>query len=553
MVTPSNHDRNPTNSIPQASHRVAERDYSIMKARIWLMLVLGATSLAVYASTASAWFVSDDFYLISRVAREGFFGTWGGNPTGGFLRPVTVLSYMMDYRVWGLSPLGFHATNIILHGLNAVLVFLLLESFMKLLQMPDSTMPAFMAGALFAVLPCHSESVAWISGRTDVIATVFGLAATLCFIRSIQDGARYWLAVFPVCLAAALFAKEAALALPGVWIIMLAAYLWLARVSLQRRHVGIVFLSLGVLAVYLFSRRLALGVFIGGYGGAAHHLSLFSASVLVNVIRYVVRLLLPPLPSIFQGSPLVMLLGLGGLFAVAAGVLSWVRRGRAGIFTRQTGLLVCFISCLGVSLVPVLTERVSLLNTECERFLYLPSVFACCAGSLLLSLILSKRACAIVFLALAVGYALALQQVNTRWSLAGRLSQAMAREASRLPAGTVILNVPDNFQGAYVFRNGLTDAAGGFSGLGHPADLSVVCAHDVHALSDRFAAEPLPGGFRLRGVTVRGLYAGPFNAVRTDDGLIVTNMAGGSSLSAPVMVYVGGLQAPLFRAAGGIP
>lgn len=104
------------------------------------------------------------------------------NPTATMYMPLLWISYMMDIEWLGstpVSPLGFHFTNVLLHALNAVLVFGLLWG---LARRPGS---AFFLAALWAVHPLRVESVAWVSERKDVLSGFFGL---LCLVSYVWAG-----------------------------------------------------------------------------------------------------------------------------------------------------------------------------------------------------------------------------------------------------------------------------------------------------------------------------------------------------------------------------
>ncbi|MHC4599036.1 MAG: tetratricopeptide repeat protein [Planctomycetota bacterium] len=94
---------------------------------------------------------------------------------GGEYLPVRDFSTMADYALFGLQPAGHHATNLVLHTLVCLLLFLLL------LRLFDSAPLAFGASLLFAVHPLHVESVAWLSSRKDLLAGVFYLLALLAW------------------------------------------------------------------------------------------------------------------------------------------------------------------------------------------------------------------------------------------------------------------------------------------------------------------------------------------------------------------------------------
>ena len=106
----------------------------------------------------------------------------------GFLEPVdtrcwhplTVLSHMAVCQVFGLNPWGHHLTNVLLHALNAGLVFALLQ------QMTGATWRSLLVAALFAVHPLRVESVAWVAERKDVLSGFFGLLALMAYARYAQ-------------------------------------------------------------------------------------------------------------------------------------------------------------------------------------------------------------------------------------------------------------------------------------------------------------------------------------------------------------------------------
>jgi len=81
--------------------------------------------------------------------------------------PLTWLSLMLDYQIFGLNPQGFHLINLLFHVMNTILLFLILR------RMTKTLWPSAFVAALFAIHPLHVESVAWIAERKDVLSTFF--------------------------------------------------------------------------------------------------------------------------------------------------------------------------------------------------------------------------------------------------------------------------------------------------------------------------------------------------------------------------------------------
>ncbi len=184
-----------------------------------------ALALITYSTILNTYFLSDDFALIGRTEREGFFGTWG-TQQGGFVRPVVILSLVADHALWRFNPLGFHLTNVVLHAVNAFLIFWLMRRMMAIVDRADAILVPILAGAFFLVHPSHTEAVTWIAGRTDVIATVFGLLATGCFLLLMEQFRWPLFVAFVGAFTTALFSKESVVTLPLVWAAIL-LLLWI--------------------------------------------------------------------------------------------------------------------------------------------------------------------------------------------------------------------------------------------------------------------------------------------------------------------------------------
>ncbi len=174
-------------------------------------LVLGAVILAVvlaYANSLQADFVLDSRALIleNPVLRQAtadnvaFLLThdyWQPFASGGLYRPLTTLSYLVNYAVLGHGnrPAGYHAVNLLLHVGNVGLVYALLVS------LGGSVLVAGVAAALFGLHPVTTEAVTNIIGRADVLAALGVLGGLLCHRRG-------WHVGLVVCALVACFSKE---------------------------------------------------------------------------------------------------------------------------------------------------------------------------------------------------------------------------------------------------------------------------------------------------------------------------------------------------------
>jgi Flp pilus assembly protein TadD len=150
------------------------------------VLLVGLT-VALYWPVRHFGFINyDDPHYVSsnRRVREGL--SWPGlvwafrtGETANW-HPLTWLSHMTDVSLFGINPGAHHLMSVLIHGLNAALVFILLQN------LTGARWRSFFVAALFALHPLHVESVAWIAERKDVLSTFFGLLSLLCYGRYVE-------------------------------------------------------------------------------------------------------------------------------------------------------------------------------------------------------------------------------------------------------------------------------------------------------------------------------------------------------------------------------
>ena len=122
--------------------------------------------------------------------------------------PVIYSSFWLEHKLWGFEPMGFHATNLLLHGVNSLLVWRLLTR----MQAPG----AWLVAAIFAVHPVHVEAVAWVIARKDLLATFFCLLAFGAWMRYRAAPRRGRYLALLLLYAAGGLSKSIALTLPAL-------------------------------------------------------------------------------------------------------------------------------------------------------------------------------------------------------------------------------------------------------------------------------------------------------------------------------------------------
>jgi protein O-mannosyl-transferase len=144
----------------------------------------------------------------------------------GHYVPLSWMTLGLDYTLWGMHPVGYHLTNLLLHAINAVLVYAITQRLLLAggTRKPgDSavTLGAAAAALLFSVHPLRVESVAWATERRDVLSAFFALASIFVYLGIDLDGParrRYWGAV--ALFACGLLSKATVMTVPAVLLIL---------------------------------------------------------------------------------------------------------------------------------------------------------------------------------------------------------------------------------------------------------------------------------------------------------------------------------------------
>jgi len=347
------------------------------RARDAALLVLLAT--AALLPSLFAPFFADDYLHVEVAARwrdaltRGWIlpidlaGTWW-TPRGlsvEYFRPLVVVSFAVDHVLYGAHAVGYHLTNLVLHASATLVAWAIAR------RVLGAGFGAWAAAALFAIHPCHVQGVAWISGRTDVLAGLLYMSALLCYLESRERpgarGEKPLVALSLFVFFSALLAKEMALSFPAV---LLAHNLLRPQGESLGRRLVAPGLAVVVIALYFGLRVTVLGGFHTPPSPFAFHLG---DPGLVFHLLTAPLVYLGDLTLFVPGDPMVTVpfwkahLALFALFAAAAiaSLSSSVRRAAGG------WTLAWALGFVAVTLVPVAMLPVG------EHFLYLPSLGYC--------------------------------------------------------------------------------------------------------------------------------------------------------------------------------
>ncbi len=192
-------------------------------------LAVAAATIVAFLPALQGAFVTwdDDRNFLANPHYRGLSGEqlqwmWTTFHLGHYV-PLSWMTLGLDYTIWGMNPVGYHVTSILLHALNAVLLYFLARQLFSRAAGKASpgrlTLAAAAAALLFALHPLRVESVAWITERRDVLSLAFMLGAVLFYLRWISTGtSRRWVfySLSIACAAAGLLSKATVMTLPAV-------------------------------------------------------------------------------------------------------------------------------------------------------------------------------------------------------------------------------------------------------------------------------------------------------------------------------------------------
>jgi protein O-mannosyl-transferase len=405
----------------------------------WVLCFFAIMAILIYFPILNNSFISDDYDSLYRIVIEKriIFKE--------FLRPLIDISFYFNYLLSGLNPWTYYLFNLVIHVLAAFMVYKV-AALLPFFDNANNIFFSFTAGFLFLIYPFHSESVIWLTGRLSSMAALCAFAAIYFFFKSSFKKRNVYLA--GMFFFVGLLAYESIILLPFI----LAVFAFFLINPRPQIRFSLIYMF-AILSIYLIIRYVLSGNITSGYGDrifAAPDISEY----LVRCVKTAGRCFLPPIEN-----PKYMLLAsaITTVVFIAVNIGCWmkIKKNKAQIRSYS-----CLIIAFALSLFVPAAFGISTRTNEGDRLLYFPSAFFCVLISYLLfsagsRIVLNK----VVIITLAICFTFFNIKAVQTWEKASNASYAIINTCKENPTKRIVfINVPDELEGAFVFRNGFNKA-----------------------------------------------------------------------------------------------
>lgn len=411
-----------------------------------------------------------------------------------FIRPLPYIFMAILHGLFGhTSAMPYHAWNIIIHALNAWLVYLLYMEWMKSFTKSASTsiVPGIIAGLLFLTLPYQSEAVTWVAATVDLMVTTWTLVTILLYLKYKTENNKRYLYGSLLAFFLALMCKEASLFIPVLIFVSECIEYWPKRDYSKPFKTTLLYAAW--FPLYIFMRYFFLGELIGGYHEMhtvfsplliVYNAGLYTAKfftfyrLLPDGIREVLKLIIH--------NKIILITTVLAAITITLYFRSYFKQ----LFFNKHVLLL--FMAFYISLIPVINLETSFIgDSQSDRYGYLPAIFFLMLFTYLLNETLNRKVLFTICACLIVWFYAGVQTIASNWVAGSAIAEPMIKNFAPAVESGYILNLPDNYNGTYMLRTGFGDGVSLMHNKELTDQIKVLSYHPIQSASDSVRVTPL--------------------------------------------------------------
>ncbi|MDG2227170.1 MAG: hypothetical protein P8L20_05505 [Flavobacteriales bacterium] len=411
----------------------------IFEKKFAVLIVFSLICSILYIEAFSIGFLSDDYGFLWK-AKEFGWSAFEHNFNDPFYIPFSHVIAMSLYSLVGDNALIFHVLQLLIHALIGWQLYLFLKEYLNTSN--GVAKIAFISGLLFLIFPYQTEAVLWLSSKSYGYSLFFGLLCIRQFFKYYDSKKNAHLFLCSIFLICSITTKEFGYLLP----VIIALLLWnKGKLSFKPIPIFIFFI---IIISSVAIRWIVLSDLIGGYGTVVHiNLSVIAWHYLAYIVKFFTHIR-------YSDDSMIFFYCMSVLTVVSFGPLlfSMIKERQL----RKNGLVTVCLFIL--SLLPVISLEISSLNSiESDRYSYWASIIVCTSLVVAINKLPKKQSniLSILWSIIFIGLTYVTSQ---NWEKANQVKENYLNNLERLSENNLLLiNTPDNFNGAYILRNGVND------------------------------------------------------------------------------------------------
>jgi len=404
-----------------------------------ILLSFTLLALLLYFPVLNNAFLSDDYDSLYRILVEKRV------IYKEYLRPLTDVAFYFNYLLSGLNPASYYWFNIAVHVLSSFMVYKIALQY-KMYPERQQIRFAVISGLLFLLYPFHSEPIFWLTARISSLACLAALMAIYWSLK--YDNSWFYVYVGLVCFIVGLLGYESIIILPVIILVLN----WYSTAS-KKELLKVFVMWMAVAFLFIIARHFISGNIINHYNERMWKTDTIREYVF-RVLKTVMRLFVAPQES-ERGIILYSLIAGAMVFVAHLFMLKNTNTGK-----EQKRKYFYIVLALVISMILPMTFGISTKTSEGDRLLYFPSVFLCMGVTFIVFSLFSNVRLQLSLIILLLAYFVSPITVSIKtWESASKSANGLLQVLSaHKTENIVLLNVPEDIRGAYVFRNGLKKA-----------------------------------------------------------------------------------------------